>query len=186
MYLLRHRHSNSNNFQANANLRLDNIYLASIQNFSSSALRLFAKKATLHCANCNKELRHKYKPPEEWNISGFLCTDCHIEKTKEFVLKKQEEKRRLEEGPVDCAICGKQIVSKGEGSRPKWQWNMESGIIVCKNCYQNKEADHDKKLNFCVRCNKKMGFIRYNPKPSWKIEGQLCRGCWDKQNQVRK
>lgn len=160
--------------------------MASIQNFSSSALRLFAKKATLHCANCNKELRHKYKPPEEWNISGFLCTDCHIEKTKEFVLKKHEEKRRLEEGPVDCAICGKQIVSKDERNRPKWQWNMESGTIVCKNCYQNKEADHDKKLNFCVRCNKKMGFIRYNPKPSWKIEGQLCRGCWDKQNQVRK
>jgi hypothetical protein len=24
-----------------------------------------------------------------------------------------------------------------------------------------------------------MGFIRYKPKPNWKIEGELCRKCWD-------
>jgi len=24
-----------------------------------------------------------------------------------------------------------------------------------------------------------MGLIRYNPKPKWNIEGQLCRECWD-------
>jgi hypothetical protein len=25
-----------------------------------------------------------------------------------------------------------------------------------------------------------MGLIRYNAKGNWKIEGQLCRNCWDK------
>lgn len=147
-------------------------------------MRLFGKKAILYCANCNKKLTHKYKPSEEWNILGSLCADCHIEKTKEFILKKQEEKRRLEEAPGNCSICGK-VVSKSEENKPRWQWNMESGTIICKNCYNKKEADYDKKLNFCVICNKKMGFIRYNPKPKWKIEGQLCRGCWDKHNQPR-
>jgi hypothetical protein len=24
-----------------------------------------------------------------------------------------------------------------------------------------------------------MGFIRYKPKPKWKINGELCRKCWD-------
>jgi len=24
-----------------------------------------------------------------------------------------------------------------------------------------------------------MGLIRYNAKGSWKVEGQLCRTCWD-------
>jgi hypothetical protein len=24
-----------------------------------------------------------------------------------------------------------------------------------------------------------MKLFRYNPKPKWKIEGQLCRKCWD-------
>tara|TARA_R110002020_G_scaffold179222_1_gene372360 strand:- start:14 stop:334 length:321 start_codon:yes stop_codon:yes gene_type:complete len=38
-----------------------------------------------------------------------------------------------------------------------------------------------KKLDFCVLCNKKMGFIRYNPKSDWKIKGKLCKKCWYEQ-----
>ena len=30
----------------------------------------------------------------------------------------------------------------------------------------------------CI-CGNKLGLIRYNPKSSWKIKGQLCRNCWD-------
>jgi len=33
--------------------------------------------------------------------------------------------------------------------------------------------------NFCALCGGKMGLIRYNPKGTWKVEGQLCRKCWD-------
>jgi len=93
---------------------------------------------------------------------------------------------RLEEGPGDCAICGKQMVSKGEGSRPKWQWNMESNIVLCPECYDKKQKEYEKRINFCVSCNTKLGFVRYNPKPKWEVEGQLCRQCWDKRNETYK
>jgi hypothetical protein len=145
-------------------------------------LHIFGKKEALYCTNCNVKLKHKYKPQAEWKIQGLLCAECHIEKTKEFILKKQDEKKRIEEAPTECTICKKEIVLEIDKKKPRWQWNMESGSMLCKNCYNNKEADYDKKLNFCAICNKKMGFIRYNPKPKWEIEGQLCRECWDKRN----
>jgi hypothetical protein len=31
-----------------------------------------------------------------------------------------------------------------------------------------------------------LGFVRYNPKPKWEVEGQLCRQCWDKRNETYK
>ena len=84
-----------------------------------------------------------------------------------------------------CGICKKEIVLETDKNKARWQWNMESEIVLCKNCYEKKESEYDKKLNFCALCNKKMGFIRYNPKPKWKIEGQLCRQCWDKRNKMQ-
>jgi len=63
-----------------------------------------------------------------------------MEKTKEFILKKQEEKRRLEEAPSECAICKKEIIIEIDKNKPRWQWNMESGSLLCKNCYDSKEA----------------------------------------------
>jgi hypothetical protein len=109
-----------------------------------------------------------------------------MEKTKESILKKQEEKRRLEEAPHECTICKKELTLEIDKNKPRWQWNMESGSMLCKNCYDSKEAQYDKILNFCAICNKKIGFIRYNPKPKWEIEGQLCRECWDKKNQIKR
>jgi len=53
--------------------------------------------------------------------------------------------------------------------------------LLCKTCFDNKEGDFKTKKEFCSICNKKMGFIRYNPKPEWKVKGQLCRTCWDEQ-----
>ncbi len=56
---------------------------------------------------------------------------------------------------------------------------MENDIYLCEKCYNQKELAYETKINFCVNCGKKIGFIRYNPKPKWKIDGQLCRKCWD-------
>ena len=154
--------------------------------FVINILHLFGKKEVLYCTNCNAKLKHKYKPQAEWNIQGLLCADCHMEKTKEFILKKQEEKRRLEEAPPECAICKKELTLEIDKNKPRWQWNIESGSMLCKNCYDSKEAQYDKILNFCAICNKKIGFIRYNPKPKWEIEGQLCRECWDKKNHIKR
>ena len=87
---------------------------------------------------CNRELgRHKYKPSDEWNIEGLLCADCHIEKTKEFLIKEQET-------PDRCAICNKELTADEDMNKPRWQWNMESGTLVCKSCFQKKDADYNK------------------------------------------
>jgi hypothetical protein len=59
---------------------------------------------------------------------------------------------------------------------------MESGTLLCQPCFNKKDADFNKKLNFCATCGAKMGFIRYNPKPAWKVSGQMCRKCWDGMN----
>lgn len=135
---------------------------------------LFSKK-TLHCAVCKRELKHKYKPKDEWGIEGYLCSDCHIEKTKEFVNKPEE--------PDYCAVCKEKL---GDiAVKPRWQWEMEPGSLLCQPCFNKKDTDYNKKLNFCAVCGTKMGFVRYNPKPAWKMEGQLCRRCWDSRNAAK-
>ncbi len=140
---------------------------------------IFGKKEILHCTVCNKELaRHKYRPAKEWKMEGVLCADCHIEKTKEFMLLQQQE----ESAPELCAICRREIKSDEDRNKPRWQWDMESGSLVCRECYQKKDTDHSKKMNFCSSCNSKLGMFYYHPKTEWKIEGNLCRKCWDEQN----
>lgn len=118
-------------------------------------------------------------------MDGFLCGDCHIEKTKEFVLKKQEEKKNFDDGHNLCALCNKDLTLQIDKNKPKWQWNIDIEGALCKNCYEKKEAEYNKMINFCAICNNKIGFIRYNPKPKWKIKGQLCKECWDTRNQTR-
>jgi hypothetical protein len=118
-------------------------------------------------------------------MDGFLCGDCHIEKTKEFVLKKQEEKKNVDDGHNLCALCNKDLTLQIDKNKPKWQWNIDIEGALCKNCYEKKEAEYNKLINFCAICNNKIGFIRYNPKPKWKIKGQLCKECWDTRNQTR-
>jgi hypothetical protein len=143
-------------------------------------LHIFGKKnhEILHCAVCNKELgRYKYKPSEGWKIDGFLCSDCHIEKTKEFVLQQEEHV---------CAVCGKKIIQIEDKNKAKWQWEMESGALLCKSCFEKKDAEYNKKMNFCAICNGKLGMFFYHPKPAWHIEGNLCRKCWDEHNDARR
>ena len=140
---------------------------------------MFGKREAASCAACNKELgRHRYRPAKEWNLSGLLCADCHIDKTKEFV----ELQNAKQEAPEHCAICRKEITLGEDRKKPKWKWDMESGLLVCKECYQKKDIDHNMKINYCASCSGKLGLIFYHPKPAWKLEGNLCRRCWDEHN----
>lgn len=119
-------------------------------------------------------------------MQGLLCSDCHIEKTRDFVLRAEEEKKReLEQKEKEdrtCDRCNNMIALDTDKKKPEWKWNMDNVKVLCPQCYEKTEADFHKKLNFCAVCNIKMGFIRYNPKPKWRIDGQLCRRCWDEQN----
>lgn len=127
-------------------------------------------KRVEHCAICNVELKHKNKPKREWNIKGKLCGNCYMDKTKDFYEKK------IRQPCVECKTV-KNITDLWE---PRWQWDMDG--LLCKACFDKKEEKHETEKNFCCLCGKKLGFIRYNPKPKWKmISGQLCRMCWDEQ-----
>ena len=56
----------------------------------------FWKKKEEFCIICKRKLEHKYKPHKEWDINGMLCSDCHILKTKEYIIKNQLEKEKQE------------------------------------------------------------------------------------------
>ena len=57
------------------------------------------------------------------------------------------------------SISGEKVYT---GSNFKWKKKMQKDVV-----------------SFSALCEGKMGLIRYNPKGKWKIEGQLCRKCWD-------
>ena len=129
------------------------------------------------CTLCNRDLNFKYKPEKSWNITGYLCSDCHMKTTKEFFVKQQEEEQLIKK-QNQCFICHN-IIDQDKKKKARWQWGMENDIFLCEKCFNKKERDYQTKIDFCVKCGKKIGFIRYNPKPKWKLDGQLCRKCWD-------
>ena len=83
-----------------------------------------------------------------------------------------------------CFAC-KNLIS-GEIKKPEWKWNLNSSQSLCNDCYEKKSKEYEKINNYCNECNKKLGFIRYNPKPLWGMKGQLCRICWDLKNSTFK
>ena len=152
---------------------------------------LTRNKAKEHCAVCNKELiKFRYKPRNEWDIQGMLCGDCHVIKSMEHSGRTESSgsKNRHQmaedekEVSVKCGMCDADFDSGSEHLKAKWQWNMDTNLILCKRCYSIKSKEYEKRINYCAICGNKMSFFRYNPKPKWKIDGQLCRRCWDNSN----
>ena len=129
-------------------------------------MRLFGRKP-IHCAMCGVLLKHKHKPKREWGVKGPICGDCHVSKTVEFYEAKVVQ---------PCVTCGirRRISDMWE---PRWQWDMDG--LLCKECFDKKENEHNSKKSTCSLCGGGLKFVRYNPKPKWKMDGQLCRQCWD-------
>lgn len=138
---------------------------------------IFHKKQQECCAVCGKGMRHKHRPMDEWRIDGYLCGDCHLDKMKEFYDEDNKNKRKNEN--ENCELCGKKL-------DPKDTYELHKGLNltnrICVECYEIKRKEMDKKLENCSTCGKKLGFLRYNPKKEWSIDGQLCRKCWDSHN----
>jgi hypothetical protein len=118
-------------------------------------------------------------------MDGLLCSDCLTLKTKEYIQREQEEKELQAKEENTCSICRLNLDSDSKKFKPRWQWNLDKTIILCKNCFEKKENDFRKERNDCAICNRNLKFFRYNPKPNWNIKGQLCRECWDRRNLVK-
>ena len=63
----------------------------------------FQSRAPVYCNICNKELKHKHRPKKEWNIEGFLCGECHMDKMREFF------EGTMPQNCVKCSIKKKKI-----------------------------------------------------------------------------
>src|SRR5215217_5974000 len=98
----------------------------------------FWKKKQEFCILCKRELQHKYKPYKEWKINGMLCSDCHIIKTKEYIVKQQIEKEKkdkeFEKERNYCSICGTNLRFIRYNPKPKW--NMSGQL--CRKCWDQR------------------------------------------------
>ena len=152
---------------------------------------LTRNKIKENCAVCNRELlKFRYRPRNEWNIHGMICGDCHVMKSMEYSGRSETSGDKKRNDLIEdekkispkCGGCNSDIDSGSEHYRTKWQWNLDTSLILCKRCYSLKSKEYEKRINYCAVCGNKMSFFRYNPKPKWKIGGQLCRRCWDNSN----
>ena len=127
---------------------------------------LFAQKPAF-CTLCKKQIKHKHKPKNEWQVEGPLCGDCYVTQIQRIYDLSLRQK---------CVLCNaeKDVPDMWE---PRYQWDMKG--LLCKSCFDQKDSEYKTHKEFCKMCGKKLGIVRYNPKGKWSIEGQLCRECWD-------
>ena len=150
-------------------------------------------------SNCflDKQNTHKFDKSEEqeWKIAP---TDRKnkVYKEKDLIIENSNFKNKEEDSQIQrseiikdtlisneehlCKFCNEKLDK--EWKNPHWKWNIDKDIRICSNCYYLKEKEYQRSLNYCNLCNTKLKFIRYNPKPEWKMQGQLCRRCWDIKN----
>jgi len=102
-------------------------------------------------------------------VEGPLCGDCYIAQMQKYYDLSVKQK---------CVMCSteKNVPDLWE---PKYSWEMKG--LLCKTCFDKKDAEYNKSKTFCGTCGKKLGVIRYNPKRQWALQGQLCKECWDSQ-----
>jgi hypothetical protein len=124
-----------------------------------------------------------YNNTVEIKKAEFLGNSSGLEAHEELQISNGSKKEEVEEGVI-CHHCKEKIDE--EWKEPHWKWNLDKNIKFCMKCYGTKEIEYEKLMNYCVVCSSKLKFIRYNPKPEWKLRGQLCRMCWDSQNRKYK
>ncbi len=116
------------------------------------------------------------------NNEEFLEQCLNLDKENQMTEKGKRENEKdiaLEEDDI-CSRCKEKL--REVWKKPHWKWNMDKNIRLCFNCYKIKEIEYEKRINYCIICDTKLKFFRYNPRPEWKMNGQLCRKCWDSKN----
>jgi hypothetical protein len=129
----------------------------------------------------NKKEVEKEKFEQQINSSEenfTVQTEINKESSKDLEPKREEQSDLILEEL--CHNCREKL--DNEWKKPNWKWNMDKDIKFCVKCYNIKETEYEKLLNYCALCDSRLKFFRYNPKPQWKIKGQLCRNCWDSKN----
>jgi hypothetical protein len=117
------------------------------------------------------------------NSNGkFLESNSNSDKETKLTLQEEtEDGEGIDSENEDfCNSCKENLGDNWK--KPHWKWNMDKNTKFCFNCYKIKEIEYEKLINYCVVCDSKLKFYRYNPRPEWKIKGQLCRKCWDFKN----
>jgi hypothetical protein len=135
----------------------------------------------------NKEINGEKKNTSDNSAVGInkaeqLGNSSRLETNEELKVSMDPKEEKIEE--VTCHHCKEKIVE--EWKEPHWKWNLDKNAKFCMKCYGTKETEYEKLMNYCVVCSSKLKFIRYNPKPEWRLRGQLCRMCWDSQNSKHK
>lgn len=114
---------------------------------------------------------------DEMKKAGYLGNSSGLEADEELQMSKDPKEEKEED---ICHQCKEKIDE--DWKEPHWKWNLDKNMKFCTKCYEDKEIEYEKLMNYCLVCGSKLKFIRYNPKPEWKLRGQLCRMCWDSQN----
>ncbi len=147
----------------------------------------FKKKNASNSNNKDVPKNSKVQPSNTIAVSGNNNTKVdnkiaipHKDKETDIQIieKESDESDTLDLNEDRCHFC-KKTIDEGEWKKPHWKWNLDNKEKICLECYKKQEEKFEKLLNYCSICESKLKFIRYNPKPEWKLKGQLCRKCWD-------
>jgi len=82
----------------------------------------------LFCILCKKNITYKQKPKREWNLEGFLCGDCYVDKMGEQYNVSQIDERLQEIDKQNKTNLGGNNKIKAEKSPRSIKWNYYFGI----------------------------------------------------------
>lgn len=81
--------------------------------------------------------------------------------------------------PAYCAVCGKEARHR---HKPKREWGMEAGTVLCGECHLDKSREYyeGKVRQKCTRCGGTFKITdMWEPRWQWETDGLLCKPCFD-------
>jgi hypothetical protein len=95
--------------------------------------------------------------------------------------KAQEEEERKAR---TCNLCGAVQGSPHDVYRPVYRWGLSCSTLLCKGCYDEKQAAYDVKLRTCTACGTVKDDVTDVTSPPWQWNmeqgSRLCHDCYDR------